>query len=459
MNEKRSLVRFGRNSPPLQIEEVPISLLKRSARSPRVHPEKQIIMLARNIDAFGFVMPCVIDHRNRLLCGNARVEAAERLGMKTIPVIRVCHLTDAEQRAFILADAKLTEHGTWNPEVLRDEIQFFSELSIDFDFSVIGFETADVDIILESAKFPVGDAAIDLAQRQQAVSRLGEVWQVGSHRIYCGDALSAQSYEVVLNGKLAGLVITDPPFNVRISGHVGGSGEVQHREFAMASGEMTADQFTSFLANSMKELATHSRDGSLHYVFMDWRHCQEILGASNAIYTELKNICVWCKTNAGMGSLYRSQHELVFVFKNGNLPHINNINLGAHGRNRSNVWDYAGINGFGRHRDELLAMHPTVKPVPLVADVIMDASARGDIVLDAFGGSGSTLLAAEKTGRRAALIEIDPLYVDVAIRRWQTCTGETAFCVSSGETFAEREAAVNTIASSVAKDDRKGTNS
>jgi DNA modification methylase len=459
MNEKRSLVPLGRNSPRLQIEEVRISLLKRNTRSPRVHPEKQIIMLARNIDTFGFLLPCLIDNKNRLLCGNARVEAAERLGMKTIPVIRIGHLNEAEQRVFILGDAKLAEYGTWNQEVLREEIQFFIDLNIDFDFSIIGFETAEVDIILEGAENQADDNPTDISPQQQPISRLGEVWQAGHHRIYCGDALSAQSYEAVLNGNLAGLVITDPPFNVRITGHVGGSGEVQHREFAMASGEMAPDQFASFLTGSMKHLAAHSRDGSLHYVFMDWRHCQEILSAGNVIYSELKNICVWCKTNAGMGSFYRSQHELVFVFKNGRAPHINNINLGVHGRNRSNVWDYAGINGFGRHRDELLAMHPTVKPLALVADVIKDASARGDFVLDAFGGSGSTLLAAEKTGRRAALIEIDPLYVDVAIRRWQATTGGEAFCASSGETFAEREAAIDADVGSIATAERKGPRS
>jgi DNA modification methylase len=239
------------------------------------------------------------------------------------------------------------------------------------------------------------------------------------------------------------LIVTDPPYNVRISGHVGGSGEIQHREFAMASGEMTPDQFASFLSASLGHLAAYSHDGALHYVFMDWRHCSEILAAGQAAYSELKNICVWRKANAGMGSLYRSQHELVFVFKNGTAAHVNNINLGAHGRNRSNVWDYAGINGFGRHRDELLAMHPTVKPVAMLADIIKDASLRGDVVLDAFGGSGSTLLAAEKTGRQAAIIEIDPLYVDATIRRWQTLTGRTAYCEVTGETFTERGASVD----------------
>jgi hypothetical protein len=268
--------------------------------------------------------------------------------METIPVIRVYHLTDAEQRAFILAHAKLAEHGTWNPEVLREEIQFFTDFNIDFDFTTIGFETAEVDIILGSAEDQAVDNSTDVGPQQQAISRLGEVWQAGNHRICCGDALSAPPYEAVLNGNPAGLVITDPPFNVRISGHVGGSGEVQHREFAMASGEMAPHQFISFLTNSMKNLAAYSRDGSLHYVFMDWRHCQEILNAGQAIYTDLKNICVWRKTNAGMGSLYRSQHEFVFVFKNGTAAHVNNINLGVHGRNRSNVWDYASADGPAR---------------------------------------------------------------------------------------------------------------
>jgi DNA modification methylase len=282
-----------------------------------------------------------------------------------------------------------------------------------------------------------------VAPHRKAISCLGDLWQAGRHRIYCGDALAVDSYDALLEGEPARLIFADAPYNVRISGHASGAGSVQHREFAMASGEMAVDEFTSFLSKSMKNFASYSLDGSLHYLCMDWRHCQEILAAGNAIYSELKNICVWRKTNAGMGSLYRSQHEFVFVFKNGTAPHINNINLGSHGRNRTNVWDYDGINSFGKHRDELLAMHPTVKPVALVADVIKDASARGDLVLDAFGGSGSTLLAAEKTKRRAALIEIDPLYVDRTIRRWQSLTGQEAVCSRSGASFAEREAAMN----------------
>lgn len=231
----------------------------------------------------------------------------------------------------------------------------------------------------------------------------------------------------------------DFPYNVRISGHAVGNGVVQHRDFAMASGEMTTEQYRLFLASTMAHLTAFSIDGSLHYLCMDWRHSQDILSVGTDAYAELENICVWRKTNAGMGSLYRSQHEFIFVFKNGTAPHINNINLGADGRNRSNVWDYAGINSFGRHRDELLAMHPTVKPVTLVADIIKDASARGDLVLDPMSGSGTVVIAAEKTARRAAVMEIDPLYVDAAVRRWQSFTGKVAVCARTGASFSERE--------------------
>lgn len=379
--------------------------------------------------------------------------------MKTVPVIRVSHLSDAEKRGFVIADNKLAETAIWDPGVLRSELQFFSDIDINFDFTIIGFETAEIDVILQSPMDSTDDVPPH-AVRGTAISRSGDVWNAGPHRIFCGDALAPASYDPLLGGERAQLVFTDAPYNVSVS-DIGGAGSVQHPQFAMASGEMTPEQFTSFLAQAAQNLAAHTVDGSLHYICMDWRHCQEILTAGNAAYSELKNICVWRKTNAGMGSLYRSQHEFVFVFKNGSAAHINNINLGAHGRNRSNVWDYAGINSFGQHRDELLAMHPTVKPVAMIADIIRDASARGDIVLDIFGGSGSTLIAAEKTKRRSALIEIDPFYVDIAIRRWQALTGKVAVCANSGATFTEREAAAfdcDRIAD-VAKSDQNGAHS
>ena len=450
MSDRYELVPVGRNSPLLEIEEMPIGELKPNSRHARTHPDEQIAMLARNIDAVGFLVPCLIDETNKLLTGNARVMAAERLGMQTVPAIRISHLSELDKRAFVIADSKLAEMAVWDADALRSELQFFNNQNIDFDFSVIGFKTAEVDFILDSADADSSDEPLpDL--RGPAVSRLGDLWQAGAHRIYCGDALDTASYDALLANERAQLVFTDPPYNISI-GQVGGAGRIQHREFAMASGEMSPDVFTTFLTNITQNLTAYSVDGSLLFLAMDWRHCQEILTAGNAAYCELKNICVWRKTNAGMGSLYRSQHEFFFVYKNGKAPHINNINLGVHGRNRSNVWDYGGINSFGKDRDELLAMHPTVKPVALVADIIKDASHRGGIVLDAFGGSGSTLIAAEKTKRRAALIEIDPLYVDCTIRRWRALTGNDAVCVNSGATFAEREATACDVATESGED-------
>jgi len=233
------------------------------------------------------------------------------------------------------------------------------------------------------------------------------------------------------------MIFTDPPYNVRVDGNVCGLGAIKHREFQMASGEMTESEFIQFLKTTLGNLASFSVDGSIHFVCMDWRHCFEVISAGRNIYGELKNLCVWNKTNGGMGSLYRSKHEFVFVFKNGNGTHINNVELGSHGRYRTNVWDYPGISSMQASRLEELAMHPTVKPVALVTDAILDCSKRGGIVLDCFGGSGTTLVAAEKTGRRGYVMEIDPAYVDVSVRRFEKLTGKEASHAESGLTFAE----------------------
>jgi DNA modification methylase len=233
----------------------------------------------------------------------------------------------------------------------------------------------------------------------------------------------------------AEFVFTDPPYNVAIDGHVCGLGRVRHREFAMGCGEMSEAEFTAFLKAVFALLAENSVEGSIHQICMDWRHIWEMLGAGRTVYSELKNLCVWNKTNAGMGSFYRSKHELVFVWKAGTAAHLNNFELGQHGRHRTNVWDYAGVNTMRAGRLQELAMHPTVKPTALVADAIKDCSRRGGLVLDPFGGSGTTLIAAERTGRKARALEIDPSYVDVAVRRWQAYAGKSAVLAGSGETF------------------------
>ena len=277
------------------------------------------------------------------------------------------------------------------------------------------------------------------------MSRAGDLWVLGRHRLHCSDATQAESFERLMGGSLAQMVFVDPPYNVPINGHVGGAGAVKHREFAMAAGEMSEGEFIAFLSATFGHLCRHSCDGAIHFVCMDWRHMFELLSAGRVTYSELKSLCIWNKDNGGMGSLYRSKHELIFVFKHGVARHINNIELGRYGRNRTNVWDYPGMNSLHAERDQALAVHPTVKPLALVADAILDCSNRGGIILDCFGGSGTTLLAAEKTGRRAFVMELDPIYVDATIRRYERVSREKVIHAASGRSFAElaRERAVN----------------
>ncbi len=426
----------------LQIENVSPDQLRPSPNNPRRHIQRQIEMLVRNIMEHGFLVPALVNDDNEIIAGEARWRAAIQLGLTSIPVIRISHLTPAQIRAFRIADNRLAQKAEWDMEILARELNFLAKFDISFDFEAVGFETAEVDLLLDgpaSASSKLDDLP-PLHAQVPAVSTLGDIWCLGHHRLLCGSALDPASYDQLFERRLATAVITDPPYNVPIDGHVCGIGQVKHREFAMASGEMTDTEFTGFLNTSLGLAARFSRDGALHYVFMDWRHLPHLFAAAGSIYGELKNICVWNKTNAGMGSLYRSKHELVAVYKVGNVPHINNIELGRHGRYRTNVWDYAGINSFGRDRDSLLAIHPTVKPVALIGDAIKDCTRRGDLVLDPFCGSGTTIIAAEKTGRVAAAIEIDPHYVDAAVRRWQQMTGRVATLLATGDTFAQCEA-------------------
>jgi len=305
---------------------------------------------------------------------------------------------------------------------------------------VIGFETAEIDLAIDAVSGEDDDLADEVPEADEAappVAQSGDLWCLGDHRLLCGDARDPAVYERALEGRGARMVFTDPPYNVAIDGHVCGLGRIKHREFEMGAGEMSEVQFTDFLRTVLANVSAVSFDGALHYVCMDWRHAYELQSAARAVSLALKNLCVWAKTNAGMGSLYRSQHELVFVFKAGTGPHVNNVELGRFGRNRSNLWTYAGVNSLRAGRLEELRMHPTVKPIALVADAIQDASHRNDIVLDPFCGSGTTLIAAEKTGRRAAAIEIDPVYVDTTVRRWQSYTRQEAVHAGTGLTFAE----------------------
>jgi DNA modification methylase len=411
--------------------------LKRRPRNPRTHTAKQIKQIAASIKEFGFISPVLIDGSDGIIAGHGRVEAAKLIGMSDVPTVRVDHLSPAQIRAYVIADNKLAENAGWDRELLSLELQELS-VELNFDVTVTGFETAEIDLLISELKDEAPDEADQVPEVDRslpAVSRLGDRWHIGDHVLLCGDALNKNSYANLLGSQKAQLVFTDPPYNVAIGGHVSGLGRVTHREFAMASGEMTAEEFTRFLRGAFGCLAEFSSYGSVHFICMDWRHLRELLDAAAKAYSELKNLCVWAKTNAGMGSLYRSQHELIFVFKNGTKPHINNVELGRFGRNRTNVWNYAGVNTFSSDRDKELTMHPTVKPVAMVADAILDCSKRNGIVLDAFAGSGTTLIAAEKTGRRGYAIEIDPYYVDTIIRRFDEVYGLKAVHAESKVDF------------------------
>ena len=417
----------------------PIDALSPYANNARTHSKKQIKQIADSIRRFGFTNPVLIADDNTIIAGHGRVEAARLIGMNEVPVRKLAHLSRDEVRAYILADNKLAENAGWDRDLLAIEMQGL--IGLDFDIELLGFSTTEIDLTIagEGKRSDQADPLLDAIEPRAAgpaVTRPGDLWQLGPHRLLCGDARSQSDVQRLCGGKQAALLFTDPPYNVPIDGHVTGLGRVKHREFALASGEMDAATFTEFLRQSLQAAAIGLRDGAIAYVCMDWRHMGELLEAGHAVFDELKNLCVWNKTNGGMGSFYRSKHELVFVFKKGKAAHINNFGLGDGGRYRTNVWDYPGISSLGASRDEELAMHPTVKPVALIADAIRDCSKRGDAALDVFGGSGSTLIAADQCGRTGRLIELDPLYCDTIIRRFERVTGERAVLSETGANFA-----------------------
>lgn len=411
--------------------------LKPRLKNPRTHTPRQIKQIAASITEFGFIIPVLLDAADGIVAGHARVAASISLGMTDVPTVRVDHLSPAQIRAYVIADNRLAENAGWDRDLLALELQ---ELSVqpNFDVTVTGFEMAEIDLIVGEASQggpDEADAIQEIDRSLPPVSRLGDCWQIGDHFLLCGDSLKARSYERLLGSKRAQLIFSDPPYNVPIAGNVSGLGKAKHREFTMASGEMTPREFTNFLKRALTNLAEFSVDGSIHFICMDWRHIRELSDAADEAYTELKNICIWSKSNAGMGSLYRSAHEFVFVYKNGRDKHINNVELGRFGRSRTNVWQYAGMSSFGKDREESLAGHPTPKPLALVSDAILDCSKRGGIVLDAFAGSGTTLLAAEKTGRRGYGIELDPHYADLVIKRFEEVYGLRAKHVDSDLSF------------------------
>lgn len=421
-----------------KVVERPIAELRPSPRNARIHSKKQIHQIMGSIGNFGFVTPILIDMHNVIVSGHGRVEAAKLLGMSMVPTIVLDHLGSDQLRALALAENRLAELSGWDKELLKIEMSHLVE--INFDVELTGFDTPQIDMILsvDEAPVPKADQADSVeAVGAQSVTRRGDLWLLGDHRVLCGDARERADYEKLMGGERAQMTFTDPPYNVRINGHVGGLGKIKHRAFPMASGEMDKPGYTAFLTIVFGEIVAACQDGALIYTCIDGPHLHEMLNAGYAVFDELKAVITWAKTNAGMGSLYRSQTELIPLWKTGKAPHINNIELGRHGRYRTTLWTYAGANGFGRGRMEDLAAHPTVKPCAMVMDAIKDASKAKGIILDPFGGSGTTLIAAAKTKRRGYLMELDPLYVDVAIARWEKLFKGQARHAETGLSFAE----------------------
>lgn len=426
----------------LAINYLPLSNLKADQFNPRAHKPPQVAAIASSIKTFGFNVPILIDVAGNVIAGHGRLAAATKLGLTEVPTIMVEHLNDAQRKAYMIADNRLTDLSGWDNQLLGEVLRDLSVAELDFELDAIGFSVGEIDFLIEGLDQQAADDSADgpVEVSITPVSVEGDLWHCGPHRLLCGNALEPLAWDQLMSGELATMGFTDPPYNVKVHGHVSGLGKVRHREFGMASGEMDRDEFIAFLEGSFRLMAKHSIPASIHFAAMDWKHSPEMIAAGEATFTELKNICVWQKPSGGMGALYRSQHEFFYVWKNGRGRHRNNVELGRNGRNRSNIWEYPSAAGF-RHSEggDLLATHPTCKPVALVADAILDVSKRGEIVIDPFMGSGTTIIASERVGRIAYGMELDPLYVDAALRRFEKLTGQEAV-LPDGRTFSQVDA-------------------
>jgi DNA modification methylase len=433
MTETPAVERPNARALDLHIEYRPIADLRPAGRQARHHDKRQMAGIKESIRQFDFISPVLIDGTGRVLAGNARLEAAKQLGMTTVPAVVIDHLTPEEQRAFVLADNRLQELGSWNKEVLALELEELSALQLDFDIQVTGFSLPEIEgftLGADGSDPPDDDVP---APQNEHVSRVGDVWRLGEHRLLVGSATNPVDVGKLLAGDQMRVVFTDPPYNVRVEGHV--TSKRGHGEFVQASGEMSDEEFTGFLTEVMTQIDGALVDGGLAYVCIDWAHAENLSAAAKAVGLRQINLVVWDKGTGGMGGLYRSQHELIFVLKKGNAEHLNNVQLGKNGRNRSTVWSYPGVSGFGADKAREREMHPTVKPLALVKDALLDCTKKGDLVLDLFGGSGTTLVAAEKAGRRCRMTELDAKYADVIIRRWEAISGQEAVHEKFGLTF------------------------
>ena len=410
------------NTPTPTVLQVAIAVLIAYPRRARRHSAGKLKKLVKSIRDIGLLDPIIIDETNTILSGHERVKAYQFIGLEFIPAIRVSHMSPDQKASFVLSSNKLVEDGSWDRPTLKQELSMLVEMGCDIDLETTGFDIGEIDLVIGSDDETEDEPPVPEAPAVPA-TQPGDIWILGDHRLICGSCLEAAIWARLMRGEVARVCFTDPPYNVRIRGHVSSK---DHDEFAMASGEKTPDQFIEFLHAALAQAVEWSMDGAIHFICMDHRHMRELYAAADPLYSEQLNLCVWAKNNGGMGSFYRSRHELVPVYKVGTAPHMNNVQLGRFGRNRSNVWSYPGANTFHKGRDQDLADHPTVKPVAMVSDALLDASAPGDICIDGFGGSGTLILAAERTRRRARVIELEPRYCDVAVRRWEEMTGRKA---------------------------------
>lgn len=434
----------SRRNAPLSTEYISTTALSPMPGAPREHPKSQIRALTKSFETFGQVLPILIDGEHRIISGHAQWEVAKRLGLIEVMVMRVEYLTESKTKALMVALNRLADLSKWDDAALRTILLDLHELDLDFDIEAIGFTEIEIELRIGDLGSVESDEQDIVVGNGDAITRPGDRWQLGDHLLLCADALEPDSWTQLMGTELAALVVTDPPYNVPIQGHVSGLGKHKHREFAMAVGEMSAAEFTGFLETAMVHAHRWSQPGSVHYWAMDWRHVVEVGSAGQTVYERYLNMAVWAKNQPGMGSYLRSQHELLFIFAKGGAPTRNNVQLGRFGRSRSNVWNYPGAASLARTSEEgnPLASHPTVKPLALICDILLDASVKGDIVADPFAGSGTTVIAAEKLGRKARVIELDPLYCDTIIRRWQRWAGRAAVRVADGLTFSALEAQI-----------------
>ncbi len=434
-SEERSIIEKVNAS---QIMRVPVGRVRPSPHHARIHSPEKLTALSAAIRRYGTIDPIIVDQDYTIISGMARWMVCRELGIAEVPVIFIEHLSPIEVRALRIAMGRFPEWATWDRDQLRIELPEIVATLPELAMEEIGFSIQEVDRLIAIPDQHEPDPADDIPPEPSAppISMSGDIWKLDQHLVLCGDALEADSYNRLLDNTAVRLVLTDPPYNVPVNGHV--TKRIgKFDEFAMASGELTPDQFSQFLRRAFGLIARVSLDGAIAFIFIDWRHARLLQEAADGVLFELKNHIVWVKNAPALGSFYRSQHEFVLVYKIAEGKHVNNFALGQHGRTRTNVWHYAGMSSFGTGREEALALHATPKPIAMLVDAILDCSHPGDLVLDPFGGSGSTLIAAERARRRARLIEISPTYVDTIVRRWERFSGEHAVLLGTNQSFTE----------------------